>query len=94
MTVCLGYCMFTWDQTGKFMYLFFEQFRQGTYPLPVNPDFGFPKFPAGGFARVEDLPDPKNSGFIPWYVQSAVNSSVYAYERQNTRRNLYRIPLQ
>jgi serine/threonine protein kinase len=94
VTVCLGYCMFTWDQTGKFMYLFFEQFRQGTYPLPVNPDFGFPKFPAGGFARVEDLPDPKNSGFIPWYVQSAVNSSVYAYERQNTRRNLYRIPLQ
>jgi eukaryotic-like serine/threonine-protein kinase len=94
VTVCLGYCMFTWDQTGKFMYLFFEQFRQGTYLLPLLSDFGFPKLPPGGFARMEDLPDPRTSGFVPLYVQSAVNSSVYAYAQQNTRRNLYRIPLQ
>jgi serine/threonine protein kinase len=94
VTLCLGYCMLTWDGTGKFMYLYFEQFRQGSYPLPVLQDSELPKLPSGGFARSEDLPDAKTGGLIPWFVQSAVSSSVYAYVRQNTRRNLYRIPLQ
>jgi serine/threonine protein kinase/Tol biopolymer transport system component len=94
VTLCLGYCMLTWDQTGKFLYLYFEQFHRGSYPLPVRPDSGLPKLPPAGFARMEDLPDAKTSGFIPWYVQSAVSSSVYAYARDNTRRNLYRLRLQ
>ena len=86
--------MFTWDQTGKILYLYFEQFYRGTYPLPVRPDSGLPKLPQAGFARIEDFPDAKTSGLIPWHVQSAVNSSVYAYARENTRRNLYRLLLQ
>ncbi len=94
VTICLGYCLLTWDGSGKFVYLFFEQFRLGTYPLPVLPDSGLPKVPPAGFARTEDLPDAKIAGLIPWYVQSAVSPSVYAYVRQNTRRNLYRVPLQ
>jgi len=31
---------------------------------------------------------------IPETVESALSPSIYAYSRQNTRRNLYRIPLQ
>jgi eukaryotic-like serine/threonine-protein kinase len=92
-TLCLGYCLVTWDEAGKFMYMFFAQFRLQTYPLPVL-DSGLPKLPPGGIVRSEDLPDPKTAGLIPWWVQSALSPSVYAYVRQNTRRNLYRIPLQ
>ena len=73
--------------------MFFPEFRLQTYPLPVLGS-GLPKIPSGGFARAEDLPDEKSAGVIPWWVQSAVSPSVYAYVRQNTRRNLYRVPLQ
>jgi hypothetical protein len=43
--------------------------------------------------RIEDFANPKAITAVPWYVQSAVNPSLYAYTRQNTRRNLYRIQL-
>ena len=56
-------------------------------------DSGLPKIPLTTTARIEDFANPKAITAIPWYVQSAVNSSVYAYTRQNTRRNLYRIQL-
>jgi dipeptidyl aminopeptidase/acylaminoacyl peptidase len=94
VTLCLGYCLVTWDGTGRFMYLLFDQFGPKTFPLPVLPDSGLPKVPSAGIARAGDLPDEKVAGLIPWYVQSAMSPSVYAYVRQNTRRNLYRIPLQ
>jgi serine/threonine protein kinase/dipeptidyl aminopeptidase/acylaminoacyl peptidase len=94
VTLCLGYCLLTWDADGKFMYLFFGQFRLETYVLPVLPDSGLPKVPSGGISRAEELPEAKSAGSIPWWVQSAFSPSVYAYVRQNTRRNLYRVPLQ
>jgi len=35
----------------------------------------------------------KSAAVIPQIVNSAVSPSLYTYTRQNTRRNLYRIPL-
>ena len=57
------------------------------------PDSGLPKIPLTDIPRVEDFANPRAITTIPWYVQSAVNPSLYAYTRTNTRRNLYRIPL-
>jgi hypothetical protein len=51
---------------------------------------GLPKIPSAGFTTKDDLANAKT---IPWYVESALNPSVYTYTRENTRRNLYRIQL-
>jgi eukaryotic-like serine/threonine-protein kinase len=88
--LCLIYCSLSWDSTGKFAYLTFPEVHEGSYAVPLIHDLGLPKVPPAGIAAVEDLPNAKR---IPWNVGSALNPSVYAYTRENTRRNLYRIPL-
>jgi hypothetical protein len=62
--------------------------------LPVIRDSELPKLPLVAATRIEDFGKPKEIAAIPWQVESAVNPSVYAYTRQNSRRNLYRIQLQ
>jgi hypothetical protein len=83
-------CHLNWDVTGKFVYLLFPALSKGSYVLPVTQDVGLPKIPLAGFATKDDL---ANAKAIPWYVESALSPSVYAYTRESTRRNLYRIPL-
>ncbi len=91
--VCLAYCPLAWDTTGKFVYVSFPSLYEGSYPLPVLYDTGLPKLPPAGIARIEDFASAKTAAPIPEVVESALSPSVYAYTRQNTRRNLYRIPL-
>jgi dipeptidyl aminopeptidase/acylaminoacyl peptidase len=93
VAVCLDYCQLIWDTSGKFLYLSLPSIRESTYALPVRQDSGLPKLPPQGIARIEDFASAKSPAEIPWFVSSAVSPSVYAYTRQNTRRNLYRIPL-
>jgi eukaryotic-like serine/threonine-protein kinase len=88
--LCILYCAINWDSSGKFVYLFFPQLREGSYVLPVTHDLGLPKTPPSGIANVGDLANAKT---VPWHVESAVNPTVYAYTRETTRRNLYRIQL-
>ena len=61
--------------------------------LPVMHDSGLPRIPLTDTPRIEDFPDPKAITTIPWYAESAVKPSLYAYTRKNNRRNLYRIQL-
>jgi eukaryotic-like serine/threonine-protein kinase len=91
MSLCTDYCKFIWDTAGKSAYISFPAL-QGSYSIPVMHD-GLPKTSPAGFARIEDIPGTKPDAAIPWSVESAVSPSVYAYTRQNTRRNLYRIQL-
>ena len=93
VSVCAGYCLFSWDTSEGFVYLSYPMERGMSYPLPVMPESGLPKLPSVIATRIEDFGKPKESPAIPWQVESAVNPSVYAYTRQNTRRNLYRIQL-
>ncbi len=90
--VCHGYCGLNWDNSGKFAYLGFLELHEGTYVLPVLHDTGLPKLPPAGITRLEDFTNAKVVP-IPGLVQTATNGSIYAYTRQNTRRNLYRVPL-
>ena len=92
--LCLGYCQVSWDVTGNFMYVYFSALRDATFPLPVRHDSGLPNLPPAGIERVEDFTNAKSAPVIPRLVESAVSPSVYAYSIHNTRRNLYRIPLQ
>jgi eukaryotic-like serine/threonine-protein kinase len=89
--LCFGYCQLNWDNSGKVFYLVLS-LNGGSYVLPVLHDTGLPKLPPAGVSRPEDFTSAKSAA-TPWFVESAANSSVYAYTRLNTRRNLYRIPL-
>jgi eukaryotic-like serine/threonine-protein kinase len=91
--LCLMYCETTWDTSGKFVYIAVSLLYEGSYPLPVLPGTGLPKLPPSGIARMEDLGNATTAARIPQVVESAVSPFIYAYVRQNTRRNLYRIPL-
>jgi hypothetical protein len=92
--LCQGYCQASWDVTGKFVYVYFDALRNVTFPLPLLHDSGLPILPAAGIASVEDFTNAKAATVIPRLVDSAISPSVYAYSIRNTRRNLYRIPLQ
>jgi serine/threonine protein kinase len=90
--LCADYCVVSWDTAGKYAFISFLPYGSGSYALPVIHDVGLPKLPAGG-ARKEDFINAKAAITIPGTVQSAVSPSVYAYTREVTRRNLYRIQL-
>jgi len=92
-TLCLGFCMPQWDRTGKYFYFFFSGLSLKSYAMPVNPSTGLPNTPPAGFARTEEFANAKINVEVPMYVESAVGTSTYAYTRNDTRRNLYRIPL-
>jgi eukaryotic-like serine/threonine-protein kinase len=93
VTLCAVNCELHWDRSGKFAILNFDTLPRGSYALPVMRDSGLPKIPLSERPHIPDFPNSKAITTIPWYVESAVSPSVYAYTRQNTRRNLYRIPL-
>lgn len=93
VSVCVGYCILSWDTSGGFVYLSYPAGGGLSYPLPVMRDSELPKLPTVAATRIEDFGKPKESPAIPWQVESAINPSVYAYTRENTRRNLYRIQL-
>jgi eukaryotic-like serine/threonine-protein kinase len=91
--LCLAYCGFYWDKAGRFVYLSFPAPFKNSYSIPVMQATGLPKLPPTGVTRVEDFTNPKTNPAIPWNVESAMSPSVYAYTRENMRRNLYRIQL-
>jgi eukaryotic-like serine/threonine-protein kinase len=91
--LCLDYCTLSWDTAGRYAYLSFVINGKVSYATPVMHDVGLPKLPPIGVVGSEYFASTKTSVVIPWFVQSAVNPSVYAYTRENTRRNLYRIQL-
>jgi serine/threonine protein kinase/WD40 repeat protein len=90
---CVGYCMLNWDTAGRYAFVSFFANGGGNYAMPVIHDLGLPKLPRAGLALSKDFINVKTTIALPWFVQSAVNPSVYAYTRENTRRNLYRIQL-
>lgn len=90
--LCEGLCRFTWDVSGRTAFLFMEAESAKSYSVPVQQDTGLPRIPSAGYAGLADI--AKGTTAIPVYVESAVSRSMYAWSRVNTRRNLYRIPLQ
>jgi serine/threonine protein kinase/WD40 repeat protein len=92
--LCAGYCTLTWDNTGRYAFLFsYGELFDGSYRLPVAHDTGLPLLPANGFASAKELSNSKMDTMVPRYVESAINPTTYAYTREDSRRNLYRIQL-
>jgi hypothetical protein len=91
--LCQDYCRVVWDTSGKFLYVgFFKTFNRSV--VMALQDSGLPKLPAGGIATLDDAAAANGAAVIPQGVKSAFGLSLYAYTRENTRRNLYRVPLQ
>ncbi len=89
--LCYGYCLASWDTSGKYLYFIDEKtLGKGTYVIPVKNDVVLPE----GLTHADDISKTKNQAVLPWWVQSGNGSTVYAYVRDTTRSNLYRIPLQ
>jgi eukaryotic-like serine/threonine-protein kinase len=93
VTLCFLFCQLNWDVSGKFAFLNYPALHRGSYELAVMRDSGLPRAPLPKPPQFENHANPNAVTMVPWYVQSAVNPSLYAYTRQDTRRNLYRIPL-
>jgi serine/threonine protein kinase len=93
--LCQGYCVIRWDGSGKLVYLNYKDAysKEGMAVLPVQSETGMPKIPAGGFTRKDEVFNSKLLS-LPPNLESAANTSLYAYSVQNIRRNLYRVPLQ
>jgi hypothetical protein len=95
VTLCIGYCTITWDTTRKYAFVSVNKLDAvNSYLLPLKPDLGLPQLPAGGIVRIEDFTKAKSIERIPHLISAAASQLTYAYQRQTTRRNLYRIPLQ
>ena len=91
VSLCTSICWVRWDTTGKSVFLF-DELLLSSYPIPIAPTTGLPRIPAELMSSIAHPTLPHDAG-IPWNVESALSPTVYAYTRQSTRRNLYRIQL-
>jgi eukaryotic-like serine/threonine-protein kinase len=89
--LCHTYCDVIWDASGKSAFLVFDT---GSFALPLVRDTELPNLPEAGFDSAEYTKKAKPLGQAPVGVRAAINPTTYVYVRRNTRRNLYRIPLQ
>src|SRR6202142_2930967 len=90
--LCQGYSSMTWDTSGKFAYFDFD-FRN-TFAFPVRRDSGLPAVSTSENTTPEDIISAKDAIAIHRPLDAAISPTVYVYAQMNTRRNLYRIPLQ
>jgi eukaryotic-like serine/threonine-protein kinase len=93
--LCRTICAMSWDIHGDFMlFSSYGLADLGTYVLPVRSGFGLPALPAKPITELQDLKNVEGVRFLSEVVDSAVSPTLFAFTRDNIRRNLYRIPLQ
>ncbi len=62
---------------GKFVYVSFPDFHEGSFAVPVMQDTGLPRVPPGGIANIRDVTNVKTIAAVPWNVGSAITPSIY-----------------
>ena len=95
VSVCAT-CSFVWSPDGKSVAMTLHVLEgaegvTGVIPLPGNSMF--PPLPPKGIQSVDDLKKIPGSQVIPYESVSAGPAGSYAYTKNDTLRNLYRIPL-
>jgi len=88
--LCTVICFSGWDASGDSMFFVFPQ---QSVVVPVVGKTGLPQIPSSGFSGPDDLKKIPGAKFLDKGVWAMVNSSFYAYQVDDIRRNLYRIPL-
>jgi serine/threonine protein kinase/Tol biopolymer transport system component len=95
------FCDATWSRDGRLFYLRLRTEGQGTggavYALTPPAGQSFPKLPAGGVDREQDLAGLAVAQRFELkdmpHISFGTDSSVYAFSRVTAHRNLFRIPL-
>ena len=88
--LCSTICGSDWDTSGNSMVFVFPQ---QSVVVPLVSNTGLPQIPSTGFSGPGDFKKITGAKFIDKEVQSMITSSVYAYQVDDIRRNLYRIPV-
>lgn len=92
--VCVGYCTIFWSANGATMFLHdYSALATEVVMIPLKTPGDLPNVPPGGLLSKEDVLRI-SSGPPLEAADSAVSPALYAYTKQTTRRNLYRIPLE
>jgi eukaryotic-like serine/threonine-protein kinase len=91
VTICQNMCITGLSKNGAYMYFRFAQDAYAsTYVVPTLASTGLPELPRDGLSDAKDLKKPQG---IPLQVESMLTPGLYSYTKSNTRRNLYRLPL-
>ena len=96
VVVCRVFCDGKWSVDGKYLYLslqFGPMENYQTHMFPVRSEVGLPELPPQGLGRSEDLKKSSSSIPLPQSVNSMLGPEKYSYTLQNTRSNIYRIPI-
>ena len=81
----------SWTPDGKFVYLKFAGF---TYAIPLKPSQVLPPIPRGGFPSKEAVAALPGARLISdQEVYPGPNPAIYAYTKNATQRNIYRVPV-
>ena len=98
--LCSPPCKAGWAPSGKFMYFSITTGWQNlggtgrTYVLPTRPDTMFPAIPPGGFQSSDQIAAIPHARIIEAAdIDLGSSPDIYAFSRELTQRNLYRIPL-
>ncbi len=90
--LCQGYCGVNWNASGSLLYVQIKS-SEPARALPVQRDTGLPRIPEGGLEQLQGTPGFNKAPAVSKRINSGMSATVYAYTRENTRRNLYRIPI-
>jgi eukaryotic-like serine/threonine-protein kinase len=93
-----SYCVLSWTRDAKFVFVAFagdaaDMGSNKTYEVPLSPGKMFPPIPPQGITSEADLQNLPGARAIDSDVFPGPSASTYAYVRQSTVRNLYRVYL-
>ncbi len=90
--LCNDYCWVDWNAAGTLFYVRTKT-SDSVRVLPIAGDSGLPKIPPGGFISAAGDAMLTKAPAIQGWIATSVSPALYAFTRQDTRRNLYRVPL-
>jgi serine/threonine protein kinase len=88
--LCTAICGTGWDASGNSMVI---SFPNQSFVVSVVGKSGLPQIPGSGFTGPADFKKIASAKVIDKEILAMVNSTFYAYQVDDIRRNLYRIPL-
>lgn len=95
--VCYGLCLVRWTGDGKFLYIALpggvKADAYKTFVIPLHDGNSFPKLPATGIKTESDLTSLSGVRAINEFAHPGPNVSLFAFERRQPHRNIYRIPI-
>jgi hypothetical protein len=95
--VCYSLCLVRWTEDGKFLYVALPGGAKAdnykTFVIPLNHGESFPKLPATGIKSESDISRLSRVRVIDKLARPGPDASLFAFDRRQPHRNIYRIPI-